>query len=138
MAMISYDTSILPLIREICTAHPRVTQPWYAEIAVVEGTLDAFQDHMRYLLVRGHQWGYLPEPTKSILIVSPRNDQRVEEHFQGMGVREVTRILYLERFINYQDSEKEWLEEKLMGWTDSVEVLYGEALQHIQIAYDSL
>ena len=33
LAMIAYGISILPLIRELRGAHPRVTQPWYADDA---------------------------------------------------------------------------------------------------------
>ena len=31
--MIAYGIGVLPLIRELWNAHPRVTQPWYADDA---------------------------------------------------------------------------------------------------------
>ena len=50
--------------------------------------------------------GYYLGPTKSILVVSPRNARLLEEHFRGMGVRLVTGICYLGRFIGGQESER--------------------------------
>ena len=87
LAIISYGISILLLIYELRTAHPHVTQPWYADGAGAGGMFEALNDHMRYLMVREPPRGYFPEPTKSILLVSPKNVHQVEAHFQGMGGR---------------------------------------------------
>ena len=41
LAMITYGKGVLPLIRELWDAHPRVTQPWYADDA---GEGEAFKE----------------------------------------------------------------------------------------------
>ena len=102
--MIAYGTGILPLIRELRTAHPHVMQLWFTENEGAVGMVEALHDHMRNLLVRGPPRGYFLDPTKSILVVSPRNVQRAEDHFRGMGVQVVTGIRYLGRFIGDQES----------------------------------
>ena len=33
LSMIAYGIGVLPIIRELQGAHPRVTQPWYADDA---------------------------------------------------------------------------------------------------------
>ena len=41
---------------------------------------------------------------------------RPEEFFQGMGMLVVTRNGYLNGFIDDQDAETTWLDEKVQGW----------------------
>ena len=130
LAMITYGIRTLPLICDLRTAHPHTMQPWYADDAVMGGTFEALHDHMRDLLVKVSPWGYLPDLTKSILDVSPRNIHQAYAHLQGMGVRVVTGICYLRIFIGEKESEKSWLAENLEGWTHSVEVMAGVARRH--------
>ena len=47
--MIVYGIRFLPLIREIWDAHPRVTQPWYADDAVAGGKFPQLMEHLRDL-----------------------------------------------------------------------------------------
>ena len=68
--MISYDIGFLPHIRELRNAHPRVTQPWYADDAGAGGKFPNILEHHRDLQAWGPPRGYYPEPTKSILVVS--------------------------------------------------------------------
>ena len=108
--MIAYGIDILPLVCELRAAHPQVTQPWYAYDAGLEGNFKALQDHMQEIMVRGHLRGYFPDPTKSILAVSPRNVQRMEVHSSGMGVRMVTESCYLGAFIGNPELDKSWID----------------------------
>ena len=71
LAMIAYGIGVLPLIRELRNAHPRVTQPWYADDAGAGGRFQQIQEHFQDLHSRGPARGYYPEPTKSILVVAP-------------------------------------------------------------------
>ena len=45
--------------------------------------------HLRYMYARVTPRGYLPDPTKSILVVALRNVSRAEELFRGMGLKVV-------------------------------------------------
>ena len=90
LAMIAYGIGVLPLIRELRDAHPRVTQPWYADDAGAGGTFQQVQAHFIDLQERGPSRGYYPKPTKSILVMTPENAARAEEHFRGLGVRVMT------------------------------------------------
>ena len=91
LSTIDHIISILPLIRDLCTAHPQ----WYADYAGAGGTFKVLHDSMRNFLLRGSPQGYLLESTKRILGVSLRNIQHVEVQLRGMGVRVVTRSRYL-------------------------------------------
>ena len=63
----------LPLIRELRGAHPRVTQPWYADDAEAGGKFPKIMEHFKDLQARGPARGYYLELTKSILVVAPVN-----------------------------------------------------------------
>ena len=84
---------------------------------------------------RGPPRGYLPEPTKSILVVAPRNVSRAEDFFQGMGIKVVTGSCYLGGFVGDWEVENRWLAEKVQGWTESAKTLSGFARKHLQSAY---
>ena len=133
--MIAYGIGVLPLIRELREAHPRVTQPWYVDDAAVGGTFAEVQAHFQDLQVWVPAQGYYPELTKSILVVTPGNVARDEDHFRGMGIRVVTGHRYLGGFLGDGSSEKEWLGTKVEGWTESIATLAGVALKHPQSAY---
>ena len=50
--------------------------------------------------------GYLTKPTKSTLVVAPRNVPRSEDFLRGMGVKIVTGSRYLGGFVGDGASEK--------------------------------
>ena len=82
--------------------------------------------------------GYFPEPTKIILVMTPRNVERAEEFFCGMGMKIMTESWYLGGFVRYRAAEESWLAEKVQGWTESVKTLLGVAHKHLQSTYARL
>ena len=115
LAMITYDIGVLPIIRELRDAHPRVTWPWCADNSGAGGTSQQVQAHFLDLQARGPAWSYYTEPTKSILVVAPGNVARAEEHLRGLGIGGVTGHRYLGRFIGDAVTERELLKEKVQG-----------------------
>ena len=100
LAMIAYDIRVLPLIRELQDAHPRVTQPgYYDDVGAGGGSFGDILAHFQDLQERGPPQGYLPEPIKSILVVAPRNIVRAKDFLRGMGMKVVTGSRYLGIFI---------------------------------------
>ena len=53
LAMIAYGIGVLPLIRDIQDAHPRVTQPWYADDVGAGGDFGQILARFWDLQVRG-------------------------------------------------------------------------------------
>ena len=49
LSMIEYGIGFLPLIRELRSAHLRVTKPWYADDAGAGGTFQQVQDQFQDL-----------------------------------------------------------------------------------------
>ena len=88
--MIAYGIGVLPLIRKLREAHPRATQPWYADDAEVGKMFKDMQAHFQDLRARGPARGYYPEPTKSILVVALGNVAQADKfpgawHMGGDG-----------------------------------------------------
>ena len=49
LAMITYGLGIIPLIKNLKTAHPGITQPWYAEDAGALGTFGNIEEYFNCL-----------------------------------------------------------------------------------------
>ena len=81
LATITYGIGVLPLIRELREAIPRVTQLIYADEAGVGGAFKHILDNLQEMQSRGPPRGYFLETTKSILVAAPRNFLRAEEFF---------------------------------------------------------
>ena len=76
------------------------------------GTLQQIQEHFWDLQARGPSHGYYSKPTKSILVVAPRNVAQAEEHFWGLGIRLVMGHRYLGGYIGDTEAERGWLRDK--------------------------
>ena len=81
MAMIPYVLGILPLIRDLWTTDPGVTQPWYDDDPGAGVPLSGIWGHLDDLVVRLPPGVYFPEPTKIILVMSLRNSPQVKAFF---------------------------------------------------------
>ena len=136
--MIVYGIGVLPLIRELRSSYPQVTQPWYADGMEAGGTFQHILEYFWDLQVRGLARGYYPDPTKSILVVASGKVARAEEHFQGLGIRVMTGHRYLEGYIWDGEAERRWLKANIKGWTESVTILVWVAQKHPQSSYEGL
>ena len=71
-------------------AHPSVISiPWLINVGV-GGTFTGIYRHLDDLIVQGPPRGYLLEPIKNILVVSPRNVPWAEAFFWGYRLKIVT------------------------------------------------
>ena len=133
--MTAYGIGFLPLIRELQDSHYHFAQPWYADGAGAGGTFERILAHFQDLQAWGPPQGYLPEPTKSILVVSPRNVAKSEELFRGMGMKIVTGSRYLGGLLVDREAEDTWMEYKVHRWEELMETLLGVTHKHPQSAY---
>ena len=83
--MIAYGLGVLALSRELREAHPKFTQPWYAENSGVVRTLPCIFSHLENIMAQGQPRGYLPDPTNSILFISTHNFKRAESFLNRRG-----------------------------------------------------
>ena len=68
LAMVVYGLGILPLIRQLKTEFPSVSQQWYADDAGAGAKFAEIRRQFTRLQEIGPAYGYFPEPTKNILV----------------------------------------------------------------------
>jgi hypothetical protein len=75
LSMFAYGIGILPLIRLLKVEFPAVEQPWYVDDAGVGGKFTEIRRFFSKLQETGPNpnFGYYPEPRKSILVVPQHN-----------------------------------------------------------------
>ena len=71
--MVAYDIGFLLLIKRLRSAYPDIIQPWYSDNAGALGMYDNLEQYFNSRNFNGPDQGYYPDPTKSILIVYPKN-----------------------------------------------------------------
>ena len=83
LEMVAYGLVILLLIQELQQAHPGITQPCCADDSGEVSTFEGILFHLDVLILKGNPRGYFLDPTKSVLVVSPKNVSRAEALFRG-------------------------------------------------------
>ena len=138
LKIIVYVLGVLPLIRKIQEVHPNTTKPWYEDDAGSVGTFPHILDHLGNIMAWGTHQGYLPEPTKGILVVSVHNFGWSEIFFWGRGLAIVTGSRYMGGYVGDAEHQAEWLSEKVKEWVGGFRMMAGGACKHPQAAYVGL
>jgi hypothetical protein len=73
LSMFAYGVSLLLLIQQLKDEIPDVFQPWYADDAGGGGNFWNIRKYFEQLVELGPEYGYFPEPSKSILVVKEHN-----------------------------------------------------------------
>jgi hypothetical protein len=140
LAMVAYGVGVLPLIRNLKERFPKLYQSWYADDASAAGTLKLIKEFFEELVQVGPKYGYFPEPSKSILVVSSNNQPLalnfVETNNLGFIVK--TGARYLGGFVGEETDRNNWLEEKISEWSFGVGELANLAHTHPQSAFAGL
>jgi hypothetical protein len=117
LSMFAYGICILPLIRVLKQEFPEVEQPWYTDDAGAGGKFDAIRHLFLRLQDIAPSFGYFPEPSNSILIVSGHNVESARTAFADLRFTVTTGHRYLGGFIGGQDAIATWKNKKPnTGW----------------------
>jgi hypothetical protein len=71
--MVLYGLALVLLADTLRQAHPEVVQAWYADDGQLQGRLLRVAQAMLHLQRLGPEWGYFPEPAKSIFVCNPED-----------------------------------------------------------------
>jgi len=138
LSMFAYGVGVLPLIRQLKAAFPRVKQPWYADDAAAAGHWAGIRDHFHRLTEIGPRFGYFPEPSKCVLIVTEDKLARAQLVFADLGFKVVSGARYLGGFIGESASLQPWIAQKVSKWASDVDILATAARAYPQAAYAGL
>ncbi len=138
ISMVVYGLAVLPLIRRLKQEFPEVEQPWYADDAGAAGNFDAIRRHFTKLQEIGPNYGYFPELSKSVLVVSQCNFEAAKLAFADLGFEVTTGHRYLGGFIADKDALTAWIQGKTHTWAEAVKELASAAKNYPQTAYSGL
>jgi hypothetical protein len=129
ISMVPYGIGILPLIRILKQVFPEAEQPWYADDAGAGGYFDPIRRQLQEI---GPNYGYFPEQSKSILIVSQHNLEAGRTTFADLDFKVTTGHRYLGGFLGDKDALTAWIQEKANNWAEAVKELASPAYSSLQ------
>jgi hypothetical protein len=110
--MVAYGILPLPLIRCLKEAFPDVNQPWYCAEVSAGAKFKGIQVYFKRLQVEGPKRGYIPVPSKSIIIVKEHDREVAKIYFKDLGFTVVAGSRYLGGFIGEEPDQQVWIQEK--------------------------
>ena len=137
MSMLMYAVAVLPLIRKL-SHRDRWVQNWYADDASCFGSLQNVRDWLSSLMKIGPKFGYHPEPSKSVVVVSEKFVSEAKQIFEGSGVTIATGSRFLGGFVGSRKEQESFLLKKVEGWENCVQRLSSIAKSQPQAAYAAL
>ena len=90
---------------------------------------------------RGPDWGYFPEPAKSLFISdTPEQEAGAKRAFaaEGLVLNFVSGHIYLGAYLGPQAELEAWVKPQVEAWSHGVKVLAKIARRHPQSAYAGL
>ena len=123
LAMMNYIIGVLPLIKQLKSEYPDVTQPWFTDNAGALGTFNKIEYYLNLLIWFGPGRGYYPKPLKIILIVHPKNPASGKDFGLSHGLKICTGAEYLGGFIGDKESKPEWLKDRTSMWEKNIRAI---------------
>jgi len=102
VAMVAYGLSTLLLICQLKTEFPELQHVWYADDSAA-GPWLYISHHFHYLQQLGSTYGYFPEATKSVLVVSPFHQLAAQPFFFHLGAKVCTGHQYFGDFNTFHN-----------------------------------
>ena len=85
LSMCFYAVAVMPLIRKLKSKE--WTQTWFADDSSCVGTLESVKTWFKILEQEGPEYGYFPEPVKTVLVVDNQFKEKAESLFENLGVK---------------------------------------------------
>ena len=115
LAIITYGISILPFIKNLKREIPDVPQPWYDDNSGSLGTFAILETYFYSLTHQGPVRGYIPKPSKSVLIVCQDNIEARKVFGACHKFKVCTGTRYLGGCIRENRSKRDWLREHTLA-----------------------
>ena len=74
------------------------------------------RDWFNLLSNKGPNYGYFPEPTKSVLIVNSQHEAEAQSLYEGLGVKVVFGHRFLGGYVGYCQHMEEFVVSKVQRW----------------------
>ena len=100
--MMMYAIAVLPLI-QVLVDRGKWDQNWYADDSACSAELPRLREWFDKLCEMGPDFGYYPEPEKTVLVVDSKDETVADRLFVELGVTVVTGHRFLGGFIGDQE-----------------------------------
>ena len=138
LSMMLYAVAVLPLIRSLKAPVNRI-QNWYADDSSCVVDFPSLKAWFDELLCKGPNYGYHPEPSKTVLIVGPSDVQEASALFGDLGIRVVSGGRFLRGYIGESGFlTADFVSEKVRLWSRCVQHLSDVAISQPQAAHAAL
>ena len=137
LSMMLYAVAVLPLIRSL-RAPGKWTQNWYADDSSCVADLRSLRAWYEELSHRGPDYGYHPEPSQTVLVVSPSDVQQASALFSDLGIKIVSGGRFLGGFIGEPSLVANFVSDKVQLWSRCVQRLSDVATSQPQAAHAAL
>ena len=107
LAMICYGLASLPLIRSLKEENASWRQVWYADDAGIYGKLQDIRRVYLDLATKGPKWGYIPEPSKSILVIREESFESAKNILGDLNFKVQSGARYLGGFVGDEKKKEE-------------------------------
>jgi hypothetical protein len=104
------------MIRQLKVLYPELKQPWYADDTRDLGSFDDIIRMFTRLMEIGPDFGYFPNPSKSIIVTPASKLEFAEQHFNStydLGFSVCTGHRYLGGFIGDSVSRDEYVSSEI-------------------------
>ena len=137
LSMHMYAIAILPLIRAM-KDHHKWFQSWFADDSSYAAKLVNLREWFMKLSLLGPQFGYNPNPRKTVVIVHPSYTEEAKQLFDDIGITVVEGHRFLGGFIGSKASTQEYIQERVGMWVRRIEKLSETAVSQPQAAFVAL
>ena len=137
LSMMMYAIAVLPLIQALVD-QDKWDQNWYADYSVCSAELPRLREWFDKLCEMGPDFGYYPEPEKTVLVVDSKDEAVTDRLFVKLGVTVVTGHRFLGGFIGEQEGNDEHVKQKVQKWVQYVENLTKGAESQPQAVHEVL
>ena len=105
LSMVLYGITLVPLAEELRAADPELLSPFYRDNAAFDGSSRRSTQPLKLLIKRGPEWGYFPQPSKSLFISdTPGQEEAANWEFakEGLVLNFVSGSRYLGAYLGPQ------------------------------------
>ena len=139
--MVLYGITLDSLEEELRDADPILLPTFYTNDAVFDSSSQRSAAQLIPMMDRGTDWGYFPDPAKSIFIAdNPEEKEATNREFErvGLNINYIDGGCYLGAYLGPREELEEWARPKVEAWAHRVSILAKIANRNPQSAYAGL
>ncbi|KAL5266928.1 hypothetical protein ACHWQZ_G004092 [Mnemiopsis leidyi] len=135
-AMAFYALSLMKMIRSTQDQVPNVKQVYYADDGAGGGDLDTVNRFWEALKSEGPKYGYLVNPSKTVLLVKPGFENAAKTKFTDINIT-VEGHQYLGSYIGTNEGKEKFVKKEVKRWSKDIEGLSSLAESEPHLAYSA-